>query len=112
MTEFTQEQLNQLAVFAGLTVGPNENWYYCNTSSAQMLMFCRRQEWLPHLKPEQADLVLRAMSNRYYIKIDVQLGGHTFVHIINDYESEWWPEAVCLAALELVAKEPSNNPAT
>ena len=106
---FTQEQLDQLAVFAGLTVGPNENWYYCNTSSAQMLMFCRRQEWRPHLKPEQWWLVLDVWVKKdSWDRVLIQLVRKNMACDDTDKTFDIMNET-CLVALEMIAKEPTND---
>lgn len=104
--------MDKLAIFAGLTIGPNEDWYYQNTSPLRMLMFCRRQDWHPDKNPTHGDLVLKAMAEEYDLEIE-SFGGWTVTawqkcsrSNTSDARAEadvLW-EAVCRAALEVITK--------
>lgn len=122
MTDFTQEQLDALAVFAGVVHCKNtaivggSDVYKLNGRE-----ICYVRDWQPHVKPEQADLVLRAMVTK--VNVEICFGTHeivtgkvvigmwrklgdrnvAFAHTV--IGGDWWPDAVCRAALELIKNE-------
>ena len=113
MTAFTQEQLSALAVFAGGRPGKTVVKSWCFPDEG---IYINQSDWLPHVRPEQTDLIIEALLGKgYFLTIYPRVDGSScVVNLDSDVPlmekvGGKWPNALCLAALELIQKEKKNG---
>ncbi len=127
MPNLTDEQRRGLAEFCGLFVyvdcidepfssnapSPTKPLYYVDKDERRI---CAVAWWQPSTNPAQADMVLRALvkgskEGPVYCRIEMLLSDvegstpHCLIRCGIDGEGDWWPDAVCSAALEVMGQK-------
>ncbi len=116
----TGQQLGDLARFAGVVrkrflfpyaevkAGPLKEPMICYAHKGKFV--CQISAWSPATKPEHGDLVLRALRKHgagvkilvFPEPVNSPICRCDFMYKDKVYAANWWPEAVCRTALELI----------